>query len=142
MLCRSMDLDPHASMQVGMRVVRGVDWKWGSQDSGEGNVGTVVEIGRTGSPTTPDKTVVVQWDQGNRTNYRTGFQGAYDLLLYDNAQIGEQGLGKGTATGKATSCPCPTCWDSLWHLRAEHTHGQDIPVSLCAKALLSPSFHL
>ncbi|KAJ7421484.1 E3 ubiquitin-protein ligase MIB2 [Willisornis vidua] len=75
-------------MQVGMRVVRGVDWKWGSQDSGEGNVGTVVEIGRTGSPTTPDKTVVVQWDQGNRTNYRTGFQGAYDLLLYDNAQIG------------------------------------------------------
>ncbi|XP_075028400.1 E3 ubiquitin-protein ligase MIB2 isoform X7 [Calonectris borealis] len=83
-----MDADPYASMQVGMRVVRGVDWKWGSQDSGEGNVGTVVEIGRTGSPTTPDKTVVVQWDQGNRTNYRTGFQGAYDLLLYDNAQIG------------------------------------------------------
>uniref|UniRef100_U3IT99 RING-type E3 ubiquitin transferase n=1 Tax=Anas platyrhynchos platyrhynchos TaxID=8840 RepID=U3IT99_ANAPP len=83
-----MDSDPYASMQVGMRVVRGVDWKWGSQDSGEGNVGTVVEIGRTGSPTTPDKTVVVQWDQGNRTNYRTGFQGAYDLLLYDNAQIG------------------------------------------------------
>uniref|UniRef100_A0A8B9PEN2 E3 ubiquitin-protein ligase MIB2 n=1 Tax=Apteryx owenii TaxID=8824 RepID=A0A8B9PEN2_APTOW len=83
-----MDLDLYASMQVGMRVVRGVDWKWGSQDSGEGNIGTVVEIGRTGSPTTPDKTVVVQWDQGNRTNYRTGFQGAYDLLLYDNAQIG------------------------------------------------------
>ncbi|XP_014799364.1 PREDICTED: E3 ubiquitin-protein ligase MIB2-like [Calidris pugnax] len=83
-----MDVDPYASMQVGMRVVRGVDWKWGNQDNGEGNVGTVVEIGRTGSPTTPDKTVVVQWDQGNRTNYRTGFQGAYDLLLYDNAQIG------------------------------------------------------
>ncbi|KAJ7306427.1 hypothetical protein JRQ81_009777 [Phrynocephalus forsythii] len=41
-----------------------------------------------GSPTTPDKTVVVQWDHGTRTNYRTGFQGAYDLLLYDNAQIG------------------------------------------------------
>ncbi|XP_015273446.1 PREDICTED: E3 ubiquitin-protein ligase MIB2 [Gekko japonicus] len=83
-----MDLDPYASMQVGMRVVRGVDWKWGNQDSGEGNIGTVVEIGRQGSPTTPDKTVVVQWDQGTRTNYRTGFQGAYDLLLYDNAQIG------------------------------------------------------
>jgi len=89
-----MDVDPYASMQVGMRVVRGVDWKWGSQDSGEGNVGTVVEIGRTGSPTTPDKTVVVQWDQGNRTNYRTGFQGAYDLLLYDNAQIGKHSMDK------------------------------------------------
>lgn len=89
-----MDVDPYASMQVGMRVVRGVDWKWGNQDNGEGNVGTVVEIGRTGSPTTPDKTVVVQWDQGNRTNYRTGFQGAYDLLLYDNAQIGKCGAYK------------------------------------------------
>uniref|UniRef100_A0A7N4NGK8 E3 ubiquitin-protein ligase MIB2 n=1 Tax=Sarcophilus harrisii TaxID=9305 RepID=A0A7N4NGK8_SARHA len=83
-----MDPDCYASMQVGMRVVRGIDWKWGNQDNGEGNVGTVVEIGRQGSPTTPDRTVVVQWDQGTRTNYRTGFQGAYDLLLYDNAQIG------------------------------------------------------
>lgn len=83
-----MDLDPYASMQIGMRVVRGADWRWGNQDNGEGNVGTVVEIGRQGSPATPDKTVVVQWDHGTRTNYRTGFQGAYDLLLYDNAQIG------------------------------------------------------
>lgn len=77
------------SMEVGMRVVRGLDWKWGNQDDGEGHVGTVVEIGRQGSTTTPDKTVVVQWDSGTRTNYRTGYQGAYDLLLYDNAQIGK-----------------------------------------------------
>uniref|UniRef100_A0A096MEH6 E3 ubiquitin-protein ligase MIB2 n=1 Tax=Poecilia formosa TaxID=48698 RepID=A0A096MEH6_POEFO len=76
------------SMEVGMRVVRGLDWKWGNQDDGEGHVGTVVEIGRQGSTTTPDKTVVVQWDSGTRTNYRTGYQAAYDLLLYDNAQIG------------------------------------------------------
>uniref|UniRef100_A0A8C1Y4Z4 E3 ubiquitin-protein ligase MIB2 n=1 Tax=Cyprinus carpio TaxID=7962 RepID=A0A8C1Y4Z4_CYPCA len=76
------------SMEVGMRVVRGLDWKWGNQDEGEGHVGTVVEIGRQGSTTTPDKTVVVQWDSGTRTNYRTGYQNAYDLLLYDNAQIG------------------------------------------------------
>ncbi|NXU55682.1 MIB2 ligase, partial [Turnix velox] len=103
-----MDVEPCASMQVGMRVVRGVDWKWGNQDSGEGNVGTVVEIGRTGSPTTPDKTVVVQWDQGNRTNYRTGFQGAYDLLLYDNAQIGECRGGQGAQAAVLTQ-PRPTC---------------------------------
>ncbi|XP_075045926.1 E3 ubiquitin-protein ligase MIB2 isoform X2 [Mixophyes fleayi] len=83
-----MDWDPSAAMQVGMRVVRGVDWKWANQDNGEGSMGTVVEIGRQGSPTTPDKTVVVQWDHGTRTNYRTGFQGSYDLLLYDNAQTG------------------------------------------------------
>ncbi|KAM4610555.1 E3 ubiquitin-protein ligase MIB2 isoform 1-T1 [Polymixia lowei] len=76
------------TMEVGMRVVRGLDWKWGNQDDGEGHVGTVVEIGRQGSTTTPDKTVVVQWDSGTRTNYRTGYQGSYDLLLYDNAQIG------------------------------------------------------
>lgn len=77
-------------MEVGMRVVRGLDWKWGNQDDGEGHVGTVVEIGRQGSTTTPDKTVVVQWDSGTRTNYRTGYQGCYDLLLYDNAQIGRR----------------------------------------------------
>lgn len=77
------------AMEVGMRVVRGIDWKWGNQDDGEGHVGTVVEVGRQGSTSTPDKTVVVQWDSGTRTNYRTGYQGAYDLLLYDNAQIGE-----------------------------------------------------
>uniref|UniRef100_A0A8C7WHZ9 E3 ubiquitin-protein ligase MIB2 n=1 Tax=Oncorhynchus mykiss TaxID=8022 RepID=A0A8C7WHZ9_ONCMY len=83
------DLDsPRGSMEVGMRVVRGLDWKWGNQDDGDGHVGTVVEIGRQGSTTTPDKTVVVQWDSGTRTNYRTGYQGSYDLLLYDNAQIG------------------------------------------------------
>uniref|UniRef100_A0A7N5ZYY6 E3 ubiquitin-protein ligase MIB2 n=1 Tax=Anabas testudineus TaxID=64144 RepID=A0A7N5ZYY6_ANATE len=82
------DFPNTGSMEVGMRVVRGLDWKWGNQDDGEGHVGTVVEIGRQGSTTTPDKTVVVQWDSGTRTNYRTGYQGAYDLLLYDNAQIG------------------------------------------------------
>lgn len=84
----AMDPDPQAGVQVGMRVVRGVDWKWGQQDGGEGGVGTVVELGRHGSPSTPDRTVVVQWDHGTRTNYRAGYQGAHDLLLYDNAQIG------------------------------------------------------
>ncbi|KAM5320354.1 LOW QUALITY PROTEIN: E3 ubiquitin-protein ligase MIB2 [Glossophaga mutica] len=83
-----MDPDPQAGVQVGMRVVRGVDWKWGQQDGGEGGVGTVVELGRHGSASTPDRTVVVQWDHGTRTNYRAGYQGAHDLLLYDNAQIG------------------------------------------------------
>ena len=68
-------------MEVGLRVVRGPDWKWGNQDGGEGHVGTVVEIGKHGSPTSPDKTVVVQWDSGTRTNYRVGYQGALDLRV-------------------------------------------------------------
>ncbi|XP_077998099.1 E3 ubiquitin-protein ligase MIB2-like [Glandiceps talaboti] len=75
-------------IDVGLRVVRGPDWKWGNQDDGEGHVGTLVEIGKAGSTASPDKTVVVQWDSGTRTNYRVGYQGAYDLLIYDNAPIG------------------------------------------------------
>ncbi|RUS90925.1 hypothetical protein EGW08_001322 [Elysia chlorotica] len=75
-------------MELGQRVVRGPDWKWGNQDSGEGHVGTVVEIGRPGSQTSPDKTVVVQWDSGARTNYRVGYQGAFDLRILDNAPVG------------------------------------------------------
>lgn len=75
-------------MDVGLRVVRGPDWKWGNQDDGEGHVGTVVEIGKPGSTTSPDKTVVIQWDSGSRTNYRVGYQTAYDLRIFDNAAIG------------------------------------------------------
>lgn len=75
-------------MEVGLRVVRGPDWKWDNQDDGEGHVGTVVEIGKLRSLSTPDKTVVVQWDSGSRTNYRVGYQGACDLRIFDNAATG------------------------------------------------------
>uniref|UniRef100_A0A0L8H3V2 MIB/HERC2 domain-containing protein n=2 Tax=Octopus bimaculoides TaxID=37653 RepID=A0A0L8H3V2_OCTBM len=75
-------------MDVGLRVTRGPDWKWGNQDGGVGNIGTVIEIGKPGSATSPDKTVVVQWDHGSRTNYRIGYQGAYDLRVFDNAPSG------------------------------------------------------
>lgn len=75
-------------METGCRVVRGPDWKWGNQDGCEGHVGTVVVVGKTGSVSSPDKTVVVQWDGGTRTNYRCGYQGAFDLSLFDNGPIG------------------------------------------------------
>lgn len=51
-------------------------------------MGTVCEIGKTGTTGSPDKTVVVQWDRGNKTNYRVGYLGKYDLRVIDNAQIG------------------------------------------------------
>lgn len=73
-----------------MRVVRGKDWKWNNQDNGEGNVGTIVEIGKNGSTSSPDKTAVVHWDCSTRTNYRIGYQGFYDLRLLDNATIGKK----------------------------------------------------
>lgn len=52
-------------------------------------MGTVREIGRLGSSNSPEKTVVVNWDSGNRTNYRIGYQDKFDLIVVDNAQIGE-----------------------------------------------------
>ena len=55
---------------------------------GEGYVGTVVEVGKESSTSTPEKTVVVQWDGGNRTNYRVGYQGFFDLRIYDVAPVG------------------------------------------------------
>ena len=79
-------------MEIGLRVVRGPDWKWGNQDGGDGHVGTVVEIGKPLSQTSPDKTVVVQWDSGARTNYRVGYQSAYDLRILDNAPVGKENI--------------------------------------------------
>ncbi|CAG0913605.1 unnamed protein product [Notodromas monacha] len=73
--------------EVGLRVVRGPDWKWGDQDGGEGCVGTVVEIGRSGA-SSPSDTVIVRWDGGTKTNYRVGYQDAYDLRVVDNATVG------------------------------------------------------
>jgi hypothetical protein len=34
---------------VGLRVVRGPNWKWGAQDGGEGFVGTVVKVAEKNS---------------------------------------------------------------------------------------------
>ena len=67
---------------VGLRVVRGPDWKWSDQDKGEGNLGTVVEVRSAGW-------VEVQWDHGARATYRAGAESAYDLCVYDNAPVGE-----------------------------------------------------
>ena len=70
-------------VDVGLRVVRGPDWPWGDQDGGEGHVGTVVEVGQDG------RSVVVQWDCGNRCRYRCGEEGKYDLRVFDSAPTGE-----------------------------------------------------
>ena len=81
---------------LGIRVVRGPDWKWGEQDGGEGFTGTVVDIcgpksaGGSGASKSPENTVILQWDGGSRTNYRIGHQNAYDLRVIDNAPIGKQ----------------------------------------------------
>ena len=78
-------------IQRGLRVVRGPDWKWGDQDGGEGCVGTVADVtGGEEDGRVSGKAVVVQWDAGNRCNYRCGIEEQYDLRLYDTAQIGRR----------------------------------------------------
>ena len=70
---------------VGLRVVRGPDWRWGDQDGGEGHVGTVVEVGE---PCNDGVGAVVQWDCGERCKYRCGQDGKYDLRVLDSAPAG------------------------------------------------------
>ncbi len=63
-------------MKIGTRVVRGVDWKWGSQDdSGNGRI--ISEVGEDGW-------VRVELDNGSTNSYRMGKEGQYDLRLADN----------------------------------------------------------
>ena len=81
-----MDVSP------GMRVVRGPNWKWGEQDGCEGGVGTVVDfvtLKEAEDGVALQRAVVVQWDLGNRCNYRCGIGGYHDLLLLDNGPVGE-----------------------------------------------------
>ena len=77
---------------MGVRVIRGPDWRWGQQDGGEGHVGTVAEVmgGRGGDDGGAPDSVVVQWDCGGRCKYRCGGkQEKYDLRVVDTAPTGE-----------------------------------------------------
>ena len=71
------------TVDPGMRVVRGPNWKWEEQDGGEGAIGTVVE------EQVPGQSVFIRWDTGVRANYRIGAEGCYDLRIFDNAPTGQ-----------------------------------------------------
>jgi E3 ubiquitin-protein ligase mind-bomb len=60
-------------------VIRGIDWKWGKQDGGEGHVGTVRNFESS-------EEVVVVWDNGTAANYRCS--GMFDLRILDSAPTG------------------------------------------------------
>ncbi len=70
----------------GIRVVRGPDWKWGDQDGGEGNAGTVYTddyrlFGINKRDLLPGMVFVI-WDVTGSTNkYRCGHQGFHDLRV-------------------------------------------------------------
>lgn len=72
--------EQHLNINIGVRVVRGPDWKWGKQDGGEGHVGTVRSF-------ESHEEVVVVWDNGTAANYRCS--GAYDLRVLDSGPSGK-----------------------------------------------------
>ena len=80
-------LNAVASMktQVGLRVVRGPDWRWGDQDGGEGGLGTVAEL----EGEAVGGRAMILWDNGYRSGYKCGAEGKYELTVYDSAPTGE-----------------------------------------------------
>jgi hypothetical protein len=62
---------------VGLRVCRGIDWRWAEQDGGPGGIGTIRRSTLPGNP----HWCTVAWDSGGRFSYRTGAQQAYDLCI-------------------------------------------------------------
>ena len=79
-------------MELGCRVVRGPDWEWGTQDGGEGCVGTIVQGSKKEEEEEVDCTVWVQWDTGARANYRAGLDGKMDLRIFDNSGSEKAGM--------------------------------------------------
>ena len=64
---------------IGVRVTRGVDWKWRDQDGTPYGCGTVTGELRNGW-------IEVQWDHGGANSYRMGAEGKYDLQLAKDSQ--------------------------------------------------------
>ena len=83
--------DSACTFSLGLRVVRGPDWKSNEtgSDGGEGFVGTVVEVG-TDSSTLAENMATVKWDIGTREVYKAGYQGKYELCVLDNATAGKK----------------------------------------------------
>lgn len=66
-------------VELGTRVVRGVDWIWDDQDGGEGMLGTVIQIK---CEIASMSSVKVLWDHGGQGLYRSGENNACDLLAF------------------------------------------------------------
>ncbi|XP_062619573.1 uncharacterized protein LOC134281126 isoform X2 [Saccostrea cucullata] len=65
--CKEPRILENELIAVGCLVSRGPDWKWGDQDGGEGNIGTVYRVKQ-------EAVVYVKWPNGNRCNYRYGYK--------------------------------------------------------------------
>ncbi len=68
--------------QVGLRVVRGPDWKWEDQDGGIGHAGTVISTSSSKiDQSTGPNTVTVLWDCGRKAVYQGGPSGSQHLRV-------------------------------------------------------------
>ncbi|XP_061168835.1 uncharacterized protein LOC133178089 [Saccostrea echinata] len=74
--CKEPRILENEMIAVGCLVTRGPDWKWGDQDGGEGNVGTVYRVRK-------EAVILVKWPNGNRSNYRYGYDNKYDVTVCD-----------------------------------------------------------
>ncbi len=99
-LCSPLDPDPpdrqklidpnQPKIYVGMEVVRGRDWQWGSQDGGPGERGVVISVrGWRGVPGDKTGAVRVHWKKSKQKNlYRFGAFEKYDVRVV-NRTIGD-----------------------------------------------------
>eukprot|EP01028_Stygiella_incarcerata_P013678 TRINITY_DN82_c0_g1_i6.p1 TRINITY_DN82_c0_g1~~TRINITY_DN82_c0_g1_i6.p1 ORF type:complete len:1402 (+),score=342.34 TRINITY_DN82_c0_g1_i6:162-4208(+) len=80
-VAETVDTPPEAvaGLRRGMRVVRGLTWKWEEQDGGAGKMGTVRKDQVAG-----DEWVKVVWDEGGRNAYRMG-KGSADLVVVSDS---------------------------------------------------------
>ncbi|XP_046582963.1 E3 ubiquitin-protein ligase mind-bomb-like isoform X1 [Haliotis rubra] len=113
----------------GIRVVRGPDWAGRDQDGGEGHVGTVVKI--EDSDWAKGKVSVI-WDSGREFQYRAGYDGKFELLVFDSGPTGvkQNGItcdacGDENFTGLRWKCAecrdydlCSSCYNTDRHDRS------------------------
>ena len=85
--------DSASTFSVGVRVVRGPDWKSNEAggDGGEGYVGTVVEIG-TDSSSLAENMAKVKWDNGTSQVCKAGYHEENELCVLDNAPAGKASI--------------------------------------------------
>lgn len=78
---RDLAKNTAGQLKKGMKVVRGVDWKWNTQDGTPPGPGTVRNDPSGGW-------VDVQWDSGGSNSYRMGADGKFDLAIVE-AEVGD-----------------------------------------------------
>ncbi|XP_011267642.1 E3 ubiquitin-protein ligase HECTD1 isoform X4 [Camponotus floridanus] len=117
---------------AGVRVARGLDWKWRDQDGVPPGEGTVTGELHNGW-------IDVTWDHGGSNSYRMGAEGKYDLRLVGTSLETDSSVkcknGGGVLTGrKSNSTPSlPDCTDTAMRSSVASTDQAASADNLAAK---------